>query len=135
MWEVINYDNVYNNPDNIALKEAMEQAAADLIEQWFLDVNYPQYQLNGKDVNAASGGPMAHMSAVNAAFDYCQMANGPDQSCFYSSVPPELQHSLVSPEVFGICADVDEHIESHKAYLDNFIAGIERDIAFINWGT
>ncbi len=78
---------------------------------------------------------MAHIDAVYAAFDACQAENGADQSCFYDNVPPELQHSLVSPEVFGNCADFDEHIESHKAFLDNFIAEIERNIAFINWAT
>ena len=63
---------------------------------------------------AASVDQMAHSEAVMAAFDYCQMTNGVDQSCIYSSVPPSNQHGLVSPDVFGVCADVDDHIAAHK---------------------
>ncbi len=54
MWEIINYDDIYNNPDNIALAQTLEDAAAELIEMWFLEVNYPQFELNGDDVNSAS---------------------------------------------------------------------------------
>ena len=135
MYEVVFYDDIFNNPDNIALKDTMADDVADLIEGMFLDVNYPRFQLDGVDMFAASGGPTAHEAAVMAAFDYCVMTNGADQSCFYSSVPPELQHNLVSPEVHGICADVDDHIAAHKQQLDDFLAELERDIAFINWAT
>jgi len=50
-------------------------------------------------------------------------------------VPPELQHNLVSPDVHGICADVDDQISDHKQQLDDFLAELEYDIAFINWAT
>jgi len=37
----------------------------------FLDANYPRFELDGVDMFAASGGPVAHDEAVRAAFAYC----------------------------------------------------------------
>ena len=78
MYEVVYYDDIFNNPDNIVLKDAISDAVQGIIEEMFLDVNYPRFQLDGVDMFVASGGPMAHEEAVKAAFDYCQMTNGAD---------------------------------------------------------
>ena len=58
-----------------------------------------------------------------------------DQSCFYSSVPSELQHGIAPPDLCESCADTDAIIDAHKTELDVFLCGLEQDIATVNWGT